>query len=486
MVEINNIKDVVKNYQKDRDLTSEVQAYLGRKIKLHTGKIGYLITRIKMAFHRFAYKVNKNYRQKFDFAAQKYLDAHRPVSMSASSAARTASSVLRRREQEEYERLRKEKIDELFELSEQVSVQEDIVNELELSSNLWDQREEYEAQLVETGFPEWNVKKKSIEWKKPINIGQEGEALEKLREIRRTLKDKMLGKMRFKKELEELKSKKQIFKQILAVNEQLPAKFQSIPTQEIRDLLIEERNKLSELLNNESRIASEIRSNFNEFYVLIPENVKRRLEEVPFEESSSSEEVENSAEEEVLDFIGNFSESSASLEPLEETISFNEHSSQFFNVMHEKCGAYAERLFRIQLQAFAKQSSHDCCTGFSEKNGVYTLTIERPLLLHLDPGDPEMPHGLILSLGKKVEFQFKESSMVFKSGYRGIVKEPMSLEVDIKKFNFSIDWMSIDLKKLMMSQTIEFTYDELEFLMREGTPLAPSQTASQFFKNMKL
>lgn len=174
---------------------------------------------------------------------------------------------------------------------------------------------------------------------------------------------------------------------------------------------------------------------------------------------------------------------------LKHRVTLNEHSMKFLALMKDP---KMLQVWKDQLLLFADKFEKDCCIGFSEKKGVYTLAFDRDMAIHvaLDQyvnakNDSAIPSGMVLSMGKKFQFEIEGSSIHVKSTYKAFYVEPFRFSVSVVGLTFGETGIKLDIQKLKIPFSYVMSYDELSDELAYATILEPGTDPKKFLSKLQ-
>lgn len=530
MPEINphDIKGVVRGYHKEAGITKGVGELLGHKVKDKTRKPTEFFKHIA---HRIKYALSKEYKQFFNEKAAEYLKGivapSEPEDKSVESsednsklerhAARQAKKAQAKALEKRVKKGRSKLADKIVELEKAKGIVEAkreaiqmLGQEIALLKSVGSaERARLEKELQNEIMPEWGEKigrklggkKLGVKWdpKSVYTLGKEGDALTKIQTIEDEIAKKRLGghrKQDHRKKIDILKPK---LEQLRDLNAKLPEELRGTPTAELKKRVIELDSALEEGMKDLRDFNSDIQKLEGEARVMREaigqleaeleglggarrkhHKHKDETEEAPVEQVEEINEVEEIEEVE------------------EEPIEFNEYTQKFFDMLEAKFKdePNVKRLWVTHLGFFVNNMGVDCCTGFSEKNGKYSLTFDRPLQFYVENGN------IILRLEKEVEFRLEGSTFLFRKGYESIadisdlksgltgaqakIAKMLPTVIGISIQKAVIEGNTIKIKTTLpeaVSPAEEFDFDELEQDIKNAEVVDSGLDPKKFLKS---
>lgn len=177
------------------------------------------------------------------------------------------------------------------------------------------------------------------------------------------------------------------------------------------------------------------------------------------------------------------------LTPLKE-MHFNEHSMDFLESLPNQ---NMRAIWKDQLLLLAHKYDKDCCTGFVEKKGVFTLTFDREMQMHIDVGDTYVnsndeavvPSGIVLTLGKKFAYTLEGNTIHIMSPYKVSFIEPMRFSLSVVGLVFTNSGLRLELKKLGIPFSFLLNYSQLSSYMRKATIVDSGLDPKKYLKIFK-
>lgn len=454
---VTDINGIVKSYFKDEAVTKEVYGYLkGRAVKDVTKSP----SKWQRFVHLFKYILHwPGYRAKFNEAANKYLEAHKPLSQrsavpqpsgtlrSSAILRSTESGRLRRQEAEKQAqiRLKKEQIEEkrraISAKEGEIDQQTAIIEKIEGFEDKFEARRTLENSLKNLEVPafvdaNFVFTAKNVEFNDvSTTIDTFNNAVTNFEQWKKDnpIKGALFGK---KESMEKISKGLKSLNDWNEINGDLD-EYQNKTTEQIletKQQAIQEKERLNTDL---TALESEMDALTLELEVLEPQqNTEKKRSSVSGALSTAESENESSSSSSVEENPSVILSTPVTVNEVSAAsgVALNQATNEFLDLIKENLGDQASQIWRTLFVSFAQGYKEDCCLSLiQEKNGFCTLNLKHPMKLLVksfdEHGREDPIGGVVLTFGEKntIRMEIKKNEIKFHKGYETCSRLPLKL-----------------------------------------------------------